>query len=194
MTFAEALVREFAPYGQLQPDQTAQLEAHYRLLLRWNAKLNLTRIESFEGALRLHYCESLFVGAMLPLGSLSVADIGSGAGFPGFPIAVLRPECSVTLMESHRRKAVFLREATRQLPNVTVFASRAEDYPGEVDWIVSRAVSQDDVLRLPYGKNRALLAGGTDAATLGSAQRLPWGKDRFIVTVPRETVSRGTLP
>src|SRR6266436_9755293 len=96
-------------------------------MLHWNKVINLTRIERLEEVVDRHYAESLFVGANLPFGSLTIADLGSGAGFPGFPIAVLRPECSVTLIESHKRKAVFLKEASRALPNVVVLAQRAED-------------------------------------------------------------------
>lgn len=127
MTFQDLLAREFEPYGTLSNEQLALLESHYRLLLRWNQKLNLTRIEHLEEAIHLHYCESLFLATLLPAGPLRIADIGSGAGFPGIPVAVFRPECSVTLIESHQRKAVFLREASRGLQNVAVIAARAED-------------------------------------------------------------------
>ena len=83
--FRDLLVREFAPYGSLTVDQIDALEAHYKLLTQWNARLNLTRIESVEDAVRLHYCESLFVGTRLPAGPLRIVDVGSGAGFPEFP-------------------------------------------------------------------------------------------------------------
>src|ERR1041384_4020535 len=125
--FRELVAREFAPYHALTSGQLDQLEAHYRLLIRWNPRLNLTRITSVEEAARLHYCESLFAGYLLPRGSLRIADVGSGAGFPGIPIAILRPECSVTLVESHQRKSVFLREASRNLKNVSVITVRAEN-------------------------------------------------------------------
>ena len=62
----------------------AALEAHYELLMRWNRKLNLTSIRRLEEAVERHYCESVFPGAHLPAGALRIADIGSGAGFPGF--------------------------------------------------------------------------------------------------------------
>src|SRR6185436_15931259 len=107
----------------------AQLDAlcdHYRLLLAWNERLNLTRVTSAREAARIHYVESLFLGAQLPPGNLRVVDVGSGAGFPGIPVGILRPECRVDLVESHQRKAVFLREAIRGLPNVHVLAQRAE--------------------------------------------------------------------
>src|SRR5436190_19106424 len=143
----ELLAREFAPYGSLSPEQLDQLESHYELLLRWNAKLNLTRIDSVEEAARLHYCESLFLGRNLPAGPLWIVDIGSGAGFPGIPIAILRPDCSVTLVESHKRKGVFLSEAVRNLTNVKVITDRAENLKDKFDWLVSRAVAPRDVLK-----------------------------------------------
>jgi 16S rRNA (guanine(527)-N(7))-methyltransferase RsmG len=108
----------------IAPEQAAQLEAHFELLTRWNRTLNLTRIRDRAEAIERHYNESLFVARHLPSGPLRIADIGSGAGFPGFPLAVVRPEYSVTLIESHGRKAVFLSEASRKLPNIKVLAQR----------------------------------------------------------------------
>jgi 16S rRNA (guanine527-N7)-methyltransferase len=88
-------------------DEYPALRAHFELLQRWNKSLNLTRIDSVER----NYGESLFLGRHLPPGPLRICDIGSGAGFPGFPVAVLRPDCEITLIEAHQRKAVFLKEA-----------------------------------------------------------------------------------
>ena len=110
------------------------------MLVRWNKVLNLTSIRTLEEAIERHYGESVFLAAHLPAGVLSIADVGSGAGFPGIPIAVVRPDCRVTLIEAHRRKAVFLREAARDLPNVTVIADRAESVHQSFDIAVSRAV------------------------------------------------------
>jgi len=73
---------------------------------------------------------------------------GLGAGFPGIPLAIFRPELQVTLIESHQRKAVFLREAARGLSNVLVIAERAESVNESFDWVVSRAVAVEEVLRL----------------------------------------------
>jgi 16S rRNA (guanine(527)-N(7))-methyltransferase RsmG len=114
-----------------------ELEAHYELLQRWNQKLNLTSEESIER----HYGESLFLAAHLPEGPLRIADVGSGAGFPGFPVAVVRPECTVTLIEAHQRKAVFLKEVSRGKSNIRVLARRVEDVTDKFDWVISRAVS-----------------------------------------------------
>lgn len=179
MTFREIVAHEFAPYGSLSLEQIDRLEAHYRLLVRWNAKLNLTRIECEDQAAKLHYCESLYLGTKLPPGPLRIADIGSGAGFPGVPLSILRPECHITLVESHQRKAVFLRESARELSNVTVFSGRAEEVSERFDWIVSRAVRPADVLALRLEAKFALLVGPEDAQKLGGVA-LPWGKGRFL--------------
>jgi 16S rRNA (guanine527-N7)-methyltransferase len=179
--FRELLAREFAPYGSLTERQLALLESHYNLLNRWNQRLNLTRIESLEHAVRLHYCESLFVATKLPAGPLNIVDVGSGAGFPGIPIAILRPEYSVTLVESHKRKGVFLREACRNLSNIRVVAERAETLKARFDWLVSRAVSPAEVAKFELAKNLALLVGGTDAEEFEVKEAVPWGDSRYLV-------------
>lgn len=137
------------------------LEAHYELLIRWNRVLNLTRVTDRAEAIERHYGESLFLARRLPAGPLRIADIGSGAGFPGFPLAVARPDCFVALIESHQRKAVFLREASRSLANVRVLAQRAEDIPESFDWVVSRAVSYADLAKIlgRLAPHAALLTG-----------------------------------
>ena len=179
--FPELLAREFAPYRSLTSGQIDLLEAHYNLLVQWNARLNLTRIESVEEAARLHYCESLFVGTRLPAGALRIVDVGSGAGFPGIPIAILRPECSITLVESHQRKGVFLREATRSLKNITIVTDRAENVAPSYDWQVSRAVSPPDVLKLKLANNLALLVGSEEVPGFEKREPIPWGTSRYLM-------------
>ena len=185
--FADLLRERLARIVELSPRQVEALETHYQLLLRWNRTLNLTSIKRMEEAVERHYCESLFLGTHLPQGRLRIADIGSGAGFPGFPVAVLRPDCSVTLIESHQRKAVFLREASRNLPNVRVVAMRAEDVKEQFDWAISRAVSYADLAS--FLKNLApnvdLLTGGEAPPDgIGFVWQLPipvpWGGQRFL--------------
>jgi 16S rRNA (guanine527-N7)-methyltransferase len=178
--FRELLAREFAPYGVLAVEQIDQLEAHYKLLVLWNARLNLTRIESVEEAVRLHYCESLFVGTRLPAGPLRIVDVGSGAGFPGIPIAILRPDCAITLVESHQRKGVFLREASRDLRNITVVTDRAENLKPEYDWLISRAVSPEDIIKFKLANNLALLMGRDELRGFERRESIPWGTGRFL--------------
>jgi len=185
--FAELLRSRLASVRKLSDEQIEQLRRHYELLVRWNRVLNLTSIRTLEEMVERHYCESVFAAKYLPEGPLSVADVGSGAGFPGIPIAIMRPDCSVTLIESHQRKAVFLREATRDLANVRVVGKRAEDVPGRFDWAVSRAVKYSDVkedLRR-LGESVEILTGEVDASDLPGLEwqapvRVPWGEHRLL--------------
>jgi 16S rRNA (guanine527-N7)-methyltransferase len=185
--FADLLRQRLAGVVELSSGQVEALESHYQLLLRWNRTLNLTSIKGMEETMERHYCESLFLGAHLPQGHLRIVDIGSGAGFPGFPVAVLRPDCSVSLIESHQRKAVFLREASRNLPNVRVLAKRAEDVDQEFDWAISRAVSYGDLASIL--KNLAphvdLLTGAEEPPDeIGFVWEapvpVPWSRQRFL--------------
>ena len=185
--FADLVRQRLAGVVELSPGQVEALEAHYRLLLRWNRTLNLTSIRKIEEAVERHYCESLFLGTHLPQDLLRIADIGSGAGFPGFPVAVLRPDCSVTLIESHQRKAVFLREASRSLPNVRVLARRAEDMNEQFDCAISRAVSYEDLASFlkNLAPNADLLTGGEEPpGGIGFVWQppipMPWGAQRFL--------------
>jgi 16S rRNA (guanine527-N7)-methyltransferase len=185
--FRKLLARKLAGVAGLSGPQLAALEAHYELLVRWNRKLNLTAVERSEDAVERHYCESVFLAVHLPVGSLRVADVGSGGGFPGVPLAILRPDCEVALIESHRRKAVFLREATRGLPNVRVLAIRAEEVKERFDRVVSRAVSYADLANsLKYLAPVADLLTGTEQPpeALGfrwtEPVQLPWGRSRFL--------------
>jgi 16S rRNA (guanine527-N7)-methyltransferase len=186
--FADLLRDRLAGIVELSTEQLAALEAHYQLLELWNRRLNLTSIEGIESAVERHYCESLFVGQALEPGSQSIADIGSGPGFPGLPLAILRPNCPVTLIESHQRKAVFLKEASRRLSNVRVLAKRAEAVDEAFDWVVSRAVSYADLSgSLQRLAPKVALLTGSEAPPLGDLGyiwlpeiRLPWGKQRFL--------------
>lgn len=185
--FAELLRARMAGIVELTPAQIDALEEHYALMLRWNQALNLTRVETLDEAVFRHYAESLFLGVHLPAGPWRIADVGSGAGFPGFPVAILRPDCSVTLIESHQRKAVFLREASRALGNVRVLANRAEDVDQRFDRAISRAVSYKDLRRAlkklaPFAD---LLTGAEEPpAELGFIWEpgivVPWGERKFL--------------
>ena len=185
--FADVLRRKLGNVAALSDQQVSQLEAHYQLLVKWNRSLNLTTVTDLEEAVERHYCESLFLAAHLPAGALRIADIGSGAGFPGFPVAVFRPDCSVTLVESHQRKAVFLKEASRGLPNVRVVAKRADALGDSTfDHVISRAVSYADLGKSikNLGKAADLLTGvegpPEEWVWVWIAIQMPWGKERYL--------------
>ncbi|MCL2661318.1 MAG: 16S rRNA (guanine(527)-N(7))-methyltransferase RsmG [Acidobacteriaceae bacterium] len=130
-TIAELLSPYIGCPSRLLPGLSAYLD----LLLRWNARMNLTAIRTPEEIVRRHFGESLFAALHLGASGMempdTLLDLGSGAGFPGLPIAMLRPEISVTLAESQNKKAAFLREAVRvlEVPNAEVWAARAESLP-----------------------------------------------------------------
>lgn len=198
--FAELLTNELRPWLALSEDQVERLWEHYNILIHWNEKINLTSIPVGEEMVIRHYCESLFFGAHLPATSPAsrVLDLGSGAGFPGIPLAILQPAWRITLLESHQRKAVFLRESSRGLSTITVLARRAESVSGEFDWLVSRGVDAKDVLKnVPRLAPRVgLMLGEDDFSAIqhlsriawSQLVRLPWGDRRLCVY----GVSRGT--
>ena len=170
-------------------EQIAALERHYELLRRWNRVLNLTAIRDVREAVDRHYGEALFLAGRLPEGALAIADLGSGAGFPGFPVAIARPDCAVTLIEAHQRKAVFLREASRGIANLRVEARRGEDIRESFDVVVSRAVAYGEMAgTLARLAPRALLLTGPEppAEELGFVWEepvlLPGSKERFLRT------------
>lgn len=127
----ETEIRELlAPYEiPLTSSLLAQLSDFLDLLVRWNARTNLTAVRFPQEMVRRHFGESLFTG--MHLGKelpANLLDLGSGAGFPGVPIALLHPSLPVTLAESQNKKATFLREVVRtlRLQQVEVWAARAE--------------------------------------------------------------------
>jgi 16S rRNA (guanine527-N7)-methyltransferase len=149
----------------LDRTQLEDISTYIDLLLRWNARINLTAIRNEEEIVTRHFGESLFAARHLfprvarapspanvsqtkphaPVHATRLIDIGSGAGFPGLPIKIWAPDINLTLIESNQKKATFLREVARQLTliNINVFAGRAENFsnsPAEV--VTLRAVER----------------------------------------------------
>lgn len=193
--FERMLAGQFSVAGELAAEHLERLWRHYELLCRWNRVLNLTRVLTVEDAVVRHYCESLFVALHLPPEPVSVLDIGSGAGFPGVPMAVFRPDCHFTLAESHRRKAAFLREATRDLPNVVIAARRAETLTASFDWVVSRAVGWSELRRCVgrLGRSVALLLGRADAEKVRGSPGFVWQAPVALPWSERSVLLHGTV-
>ena len=191
-----ALLTE-AGLAPLDAAQTVRFEDYLSLLLRWNARVNLTSIRDEEGILKRHFVESIFCARALPVGVATLLDFGSGAGFPGIPIALCRPEIAVTLAESQGKKAAFLCEAVRVLGvTATVHSARAEALRTVFDCVVLRAVDKMGVavqaaakLVRPGGW-LALMTTGKELEALQSAAGtefawaeplpLPGGQDRLL--------------
>jgi 16S rRNA (guanine527-N7)-methyltransferase len=125
------------------------LQRYLDLLLRWNARVNLTAVRDPETIVTRHFGESLFAARILLRGregaaASTLADVGSGAGFPGVPMKLFAPQLELTLIEAHSKKAVFLREVVRSLGlgRAEVFCGRAEHWGKTADLVTLRAVEQ----------------------------------------------------
>jgi 16S rRNA (guanine527-N7)-methyltransferase len=166
----------------LSPTQLQNISTYIDLLLRWNARMNLTAIREPEEIIARHFGESLFAARHLfpdalandqrPSGN-DVLDIGSGPGFPGLPIKIWAPEIHLTLIESNQKKATFLREVIRTLTltDVDIFAGRAEDFPKTADVVTLRAVERFDQV-FPIAA-RLVAPNGRLALLIGTAQVAP---------------------
>ena len=201
----DAAVRE-AGLNPLAPGTGEKFSAYYDLLVRWNAKLNLTAIRSSDEILRRHFVECIFCAQRLPTGIESLLDYGSGAGFPGIPIALCRPNIRVTLAESQGKKASFLREAVRELGiEADVYAGRVEEMPvdRQFDGVTLRAVDrmQEAVerasLRVVEGRWLVLLANPAlirlPEGFLAEELPTPGLEAGVLVLARRLTVPRGTV-
>ncbi len=168
-----------------------QLSHYLDLLLKWNARTNLTAIRDPETIVSRHFGESLFLATHLPPDIHTVLDLGSGAGFPGLPLHLLRPDLTVTLAESQGKKAAFLREVIRSLALSTqVHAGRAEDLVGKqrFDVVTLRAVDNMALARHVadrLGTIRLILTSKRDAGNpeLGSHIPIPQTSDGILLTL-----------
>ena len=152
----------------LDPGQANRFEAYLSLILRWNARINLTAIRDEDGILSRHFVESIVCARALPSGIATLLDYGSGAGFPGIPIAICRPEISVTLAESKGKKAAFLQESIRTLDIAAkIHSKRAELLHDPFDCVTLRAV---DCMELAVqAASRLVRSGGWLALMTTSA-------------------------
>jgi len=145
---AKAIERAAAEFQlALDSKQMEQIQQYTAILLRWNAKTNLTAIQDPLEILYRHFCESMFGARVIPVKTCRLADVGSGGGFPGLPMKILRPELDLYLIESNIKKATFLTEVVRELglTGVRVLVSRYEELSEEVaplDVVCSRAVGE----------------------------------------------------
>jgi 16S rRNA (guanine527-N7)-methyltransferase len=143
----------------LQDEQYKQFSVFLSLIIRWNARTNLTAIRDEEGILERHFVESIACAQALPAGTKSLLDFGSGAGFPGIPIAICHPEIAVTLAESQGKKAAFLGEAVRSIAlTAKVHAARAETLKSQFDCVALLAV--DKMERATRIASRLVFPGG----------------------------------
>ena len=167
------LLRPFLGGFPLSATLVSQLQSYLDLLLRWNSRINLTAVRDPEQIVTRHFGESLFAARVLrdagafPSTSThlpTLADVGSGAGFPGLLIKLAAPEVNLTLIESHNKKATFLREVIRTLaiPKAEVYCGRAEAWEHTADIVTLRAVEKFEAV-LPTAA--ALVTSGAVASS-----------------------------
>src|SRR5216684_1796416 len=128
-------------------DQVLQIQQYIRILLAWNEKINLTAIRDPLEILYRHFCESMYAAEIIPERGGRLADVGSGGGFPGLPLKIIRPDLRVFLVESNLKKATFLAEVVRELglTDAQVLVRRYEELHEEIaplDYICSRALGE----------------------------------------------------
>ncbi len=174
-----------AANGQrLTTDDLTSISTYVDILLRWNARINLTAIRDPEDIVPRHFGESLFAARHLfprdpsvPLVSSvvkdfhSVADLGSGAGFPGIPLKLWAPQISLTLIEANHKKATFLREVTRSLTltDIDIKNARAESLAGLTFNLVTLRAVESFAAILPIAASLVAPAGRL-ALLIGSSQ------------------------
>jgi 16S rRNA (guanine527-N7)-methyltransferase len=171
----------------LSPTQLQHISTYIDLLLRWNARINLTAIRDPEEIVTRHFGESLFAACHLfhvgdPVGT-AVADLGSGAGFPGIPMKLWAPDISMTLIESDHKKATFLREVVRSLTltDINIQNTRAEDLLQTYEVVTLRAVERFTEalpvaarLLAPNGRLALLIAASQIDAVRPAIPHLTW--------------------
>ena len=145
---AETIYRALGEFQlEANEQQIVCIQQYMKILLTWNEKMNLTAIRDPLEILYRHFCESMYAATAVPVEKGRLADVGTGAGFPGIPLKIMRPELQVFLIESNMKKATFLAEVLRniELPETRVLVSRYEELGEEVapvDIVCSRAVGE----------------------------------------------------
>ena len=173
------LLKPFLGEYALSTDQLESISTYIDILQHWNARINLTAIRDPDEIVTRHFGESFFAARHLfpncsapsALKAFDVADVGSGAGFPGIPIKLWVPGISLTLIESNHKKATFLREVTRALTltDIDIRNTRAESLTGKsFDVVTLRAVERFEST-LPIAAN-LLKPTGQLALLIGSSQ------------------------
>src|SRR5271155_5075056 len=190
------------PYG-FRPDsaQCQAISCYIALLLKWNKTISLTTVVDPMEILRFHFGESLYAAVCVPILKGRLADLGSGAGFPGIPLRLAVPDLSLTMIESNSKKVAFLREIVRELnlSRVEVVRERMENispHQTALDFITAPALGKHANTLMwardhlaPSGEI-VLWLGQTDAEAISrdplwkwsTPARIPGSDRRFILT------------
>ncbi len=190
----ETIKQSLVSFGvTVNNQQVVYIQRYIKILQAWNEKLNLTAIRDPLEILVRHFCESMFGAMSVPVEFGRLADIGSGPGFPGIPMKILRPELELFLVESNIKKGTFLAEVVRELEltNTRVLINRYEELGEELaplDYVCSRAVGEFETFLEWAGSERVsagtviLWIGGRDLEEVQKSKRWDW---REPIAVPQ---------
>jgi 16S rRNA (guanine527-N7)-methyltransferase len=204
---ADAITKALREFQlEATPGQIAAIQKYMAMLLVWNEKLNLTAIRDPLEILYRHFCECMYAVPSVPLQAGRLADVGSGAGFPGLALKIARPELQVMLIESNVKKATFLAEVVRELEfsDTRVLVSRYEELGEEIaplDFACSRALGEFDKFLAWAGSERVaaeevvLWVGGRDMEEVKRIKGWNWKQSiavphslqRFLLVGARES-------
>jgi 16S rRNA (guanine527-N7)-methyltransferase len=197
----QQISRALSVFGiSISNEQIDMIREYVLLLLKWNQSISLTTVTDPDEIISRHFGESMFAAKLIPVENCRLADVGTGAGFPGLPLKILSPTLKLLLIESNKKKHAFLSEVVRKLDlkGVEVIPDRFEQIRPEnfkIDLISARALGEfKELLRwsaqaLKVGGNIMLWVGAEDATRLSAnsswiwepATRIPDSQRRFIL-------------
>jgi len=185
---------------QLSSGQIAQIREYVRLLLKWNQSVSLTSVVDPVEIVARHFGESMFISCLIPVKNCRLADLGSGAGFPGLALKIVAPTVRIRLIESNKKKCAFLSEVARSLEmkDVEVMPIRFNEIQASGDFadiVTARAVGGfREILHwtkgaLAHRGHLALWLGGEDTSKVSStpdwiwqpAVKIPDSQRRFVL-------------
>jgi 16S rRNA (guanine527-N7)-methyltransferase len=179
---------ELRTYGvSATADICSAIRTYISLLLHWNRTISLTAVTDPLEVLRFHFGESMFAASSIANRNGRLADVGSGAGFPGIPLKLALPALEVILIESNAKKAAFLAEAIRELglERTEIYRGRFEDFRAEgpeFDFVTARAIGRHEELikwafgAIKLGGSLILWLGADDAAQVMLKKAWRWSK------------------
>lgn len=176
----ETIAATLAPFRvSLSNQQIRHIQSYVDLLLKWNKTINLTAIDDPIEILVRHFGESIFAASFLRIGESRLADVGTGAGFPGLPLKIVSSGIGLTLFEANSKKCAFLTEVVQrlELTGVTIVRKRYEEFQrvdAGFDFVCSRALGDYHVF-LPWSR-QVLKGGGCIVLWLGTDESIRLGR------------------
>ena len=184
-------------------EQVLQIQQYIKILMAWNQKMNLTAIRDPKEMLYRHFCESMYASVVMPLEKGRLADVGSGGGFPGLPLKIIRPDLQVFLVEANIKRVTFLAEVIRELglKGAQVLARRYEELAEEVvplDYVCSRALGEFPVF-LEWARSERIAAkqvilwiGARDLSEIRKVEAWDWSEPIEVPHSVRRVLLVGT--